>query len=61
MKISQFLQRKLTKAGVISNWLNCLRTTSNGLFFCQGLISPKDAEVRKRVLNKLESEPNLTL
>ena len=29
--------------------------------FCQGLISPKEAEVRRRVLNKLESEPNLTL
>ena len=31
------------------------------LVFCQGLISTKDSEIRRRVLNKLESEPNLTL
>ena len=31
------------------------------LVFCQGLISANDAEVRRRVLNKLECEPNLTL
>ena len=29
--------------------------------FGQRLISPKDAEVRRRVLNKIKSEPNLTL
>ena len=81
-KWRQFLRRKLTKAAMISNWLNCLRITSNALFlfcfcflflffvlfgfflflfFCQRLISPKDAKVRRKVLNKLESEPNLTL
>ena len=31
------------------------------LIFTQGLISAKDAEIRRRVLNKLENEPNLTL
>ena len=31
------------------------------LVFCQGLISPKDAEVRRIVLNKLKSKPHLTL
>ena len=31
------------------------------LVFSQGLISPTDAEVWRRVLNKFESEPNLTL
>ena len=31
------------------------------LVFTQGLISAKDAEIRRRVLNKLENEPNLTL
>ena len=31
------------------------------LIFAQGLISTKDAEIRRRVLNKLENEPNLTL
>ena len=31
------------------------------LIFVQGLISAKDAEIRRRVLNKLENEPNTTL
>merc|ERR1711867_352444 len=31
------------------------------LVFTQGLISAKDVEIRRRVLNKLENEPNLTL
>ena len=31
------------------------------LIFVQGLISAKDAEIRRRVLNKLENEPNITL
>lgn len=31
------------------------------LIFVQGLVSAKDAEIRRRVLNKLEGEPNLTL
>ena len=30
------------------------------LIFVQGLISAKDAEIRCKVLNKLENEPNLT-
>ena len=30
------------------------------LIFVQGLVSAKDAEIRRRVLNKLENEPNLT-
>ena len=31
------------------------------LIFVQGLVSSKDAEVRRRVLNKLENEQNITL
>ena len=31
------------------------------LVFVQGLVSSKDAEVRRRVLNKLENEQNITL
>ena len=31
------------------------------LIFVQGLVSSKDTEIRRRVLNKLENEPNLTL
>ena len=31
------------------------------LIFVQGLVSTKDSEIRRRVLSKLESEPNLTL
>ena len=31
------------------------------LIFVQGLVSIKDFEIRRRVLSKLESEPNLTL
>ena len=31
------------------------------LIFVQGLVLTKDAEIRRRVLNKLENEPNLTL
>ena len=31
------------------------------LIFAQGLVSAKDAEIRRRVLSKLENEPNLTL
>ena len=31
------------------------------LIFVQGLVSTKDTEIRRRILNKLESEPNLTL
>ena len=31
------------------------------LIFVQCLVSTKDAEIRRRVLNKLENEPNLTL
>ena len=31
------------------------------LIFVQGLISAKDAEIRRRVLAKLEGDPNLTL
>ena len=30
------------------------------LRFVQGLVSTKDAKIRRRVLNKLENEPNLT-
>ena len=29
--------------------------------FVQGLVSTKDAEIRRRILNKLENEPNITL
>ena len=31
------------------------------LIFMQGLVSTKDAEIRQRILNKLENEPNITL
>ena len=31
------------------------------LIFAQGLVSAKDAEIRRRVLSKLENEPDLTL
>ena len=31
------------------------------LIFVQGLVSTKDSEIQRRVLSKLESEPNLTL
>ena len=31
------------------------------LIFVQGLVSTKDAEIRRRVLNKLENEPDITL
>ena len=31
------------------------------LIFVQGLVPTKDSEIRRRVLTKLESEPNLTL
>ena len=31
------------------------------LIFVLGLVSTKDSEIRRRVLSKLESEPNLTL
>lgn len=31
------------------------------LIFVQGLVSTKDAEIRRRILTKLESEPELTL
>ena len=31
------------------------------LIFTQGLVSAEDAEVRRRVLTKLENEPGLTL
>ena len=31
------------------------------LIFVPGFVSAKDAEIRRRVLNKLENEPNLTL
>ena len=31
------------------------------LVFVQGLVSTKDAEIRRRILNKLENEPNITL
>ena len=31
------------------------------LIFSQGLVSAKDAEIRRRVLSKLENEPDLTL
>ena len=31
------------------------------LIFKQGLVSNMDTEIRRRVLNKLENEPNLTL
>ena len=31
------------------------------LIFTQGLVSAKDAEIRRRVLSKLENEPDLTL
>ena len=31
------------------------------LIFVQGLVSAKDAEIRRRILTKLEGEPNLTL
>ena len=31
------------------------------LIFAQGLVSTKDAEIRRRVLSKLEKEPDLTL
>ena len=31
------------------------------LIFVQGLVSNKDEEIKRRVLNKLENEPNLTL
>lgn len=31
------------------------------LIFVQGLVSTKDTEIRRRVLNKLENKPNLTL
>ena len=31
------------------------------LIFAQGLVSAKDAEIRRRVLSKLEKEPDLTL
>ena len=30
------------------------------LIFVQGLVSTKDPEIKTRVLNKLENEPNLT-
>ena len=30
------------------------------VIFKQGLISTKDAKIRRRILNKLENEPNLT-
>ena len=39
------------------------RITPNNLkclIFVQGLVSTKDAEIRRKVLNKLENEPNLT-
>ena len=31
------------------------------LIFAQGLVSAKKAEIRRRVLSKLENEPDLTL
>ena len=31
------------------------------LIFAQGLVSAKDAKIRRRVLSKLEKEPDLTL
>lgn len=31
------------------------------LIFVQELVSTKDAEIRRRILNKLENEPNITL
>ena len=31
------------------------------LIFAQGLVSAKDAEIGRRVLSKLENEPDLTL
>ena len=31
------------------------------LIFAQGLVSAKDAKIRRRVLSKLENEPDLTL
>ena len=31
------------------------------LIFAQGLVSAKNAEIRRRVLSKLENEPDLTL
>ena len=31
------------------------------LIFAQGIVSAKDAEIRRRVLSKLENEPDLTL
>ena len=31
------------------------------LVFAQGLVSAKDAEIRRRILSKLEDEPDLTL
>ena len=31
------------------------------LIFVQGVVSTKDSEIQRRVLSKLESEPNLTL
>ena len=31
------------------------------MIFVQGLVSTKDAEIRRRILNKLEYEPNITL
>ena len=33
----------------------------NCLIFMQGLVSTKDVEIRRRILNKLENEPNITL
>ena len=31
------------------------------LIFIQGLVAVKDAEIRQRILNKLQNEPNATL
>ena len=41
-------------SGLSANNFKCL-------IFVQGLISAKDIEIRRRVLNKLYHEPNLTL
>ena len=31
------------------------------LIFMRGLVSTKDAEIRRRILNRLENDPNITL
>ena len=58
MKHVKFVNNKLP---LKTSELTLSANNFKSLIFVQGLLSARDAEIRRRLLNKLENEPNITL